>query len=96
MYIKNFERRIHEITEANARVQEIIEGPEVVYDSSLPRLLIESMEYDEKYWTIHFYGDVSVKIVSETKNEEYPRRLHRVTYPSPLKGTKRDTVRRKR
>ena len=78
------------------RVQKILDGPmPETYDPGMTSL-IYAMDYTEKDWTIHFYGDVSVKVPSETENLETPRRLHRVTHPNPMKGTKRNTERRRR
>ncbi len=78
------------------RVQKMLDGPmPEQYDPSMTSL-IYAMDYTEKDWTIHFYGDVSVTVLSETDNSETPRRLHRVTHPNPMKGTKRNTERRRR
>ncbi len=78
------------------RVQKMLDAPMPEhYDRNLTSL-VERMGFTEKEWIIHFYGDVSVKIPSETENSETPRRLHRVTHPNPMKGSKRGTERRRR
>ncbi len=79
------------------RVLAFLDGPAPVEPCTDLTKLVERMDMGLTDWTIHFYGGISIRVMSETNHMETPRRLHRNTENhvwSGVKGNQRTRRRR--